>query len=70
MMSEKTPARRSVSPFRAMPSGDFASQRQPVRAQPAAIQPIVPQTRMAPNSFSEFCRLTKAIEFVRASVGA
>ena len=70
MSREKTPARMSMSPRMAISSGDLASMRQAARASPAAIQPIVPQTRILPKSFSESRRLMKAMELVRARVGA
>src|SRR3990170_5259246 len=70
MMMEKPPARRSISPLKARPLVDWAPIRHRVRRYPAAIQPTVPQTRILPNSFSEFWRLMKAMELVRARVGA
>jgi len=59
-----------MSPAMAGSTSLSPNQRQPVSIQPAAIQPSVPHTRMAPNSFSESSMLAIAIEFVRARVGA
>ncbi len=59
-----------MSPLIEIQGVDLARKRQPVSDQPAAIQPIVPQTRTRPKSFSESFRLMKAMEFVRARVGA
>ncbi len=70
MTIEKSPARNSMSPCTLGITSPPASQRHPVSSQPAAIHPSVPQTRIAPNSFSESSRLIIAIELVSASVGA
>ncbi|MBA7583409.1 hypothetical protein ES708_25352 [subsurface metagenome] len=49
---------------------ESATSLQPDKMSPAAIQPRVPPTRILPKSFSESSRFIKAIEFVRARVGA
>jgi hypothetical protein len=67
---EQRPASTSVSgPIRGAPPLS-SSQRQPVSANPDAIHPSVPQTRMRPNSASESLRFIIAIELVSARVGA
>jgi len=69
-MMEKIPARNKVSPLIASPGALSPSNLQPVSPQPAAIQPIVPQTLILPKSFSESFKLAKAMELVKARVGA
>jgi hypothetical protein len=64
------PARKRVSPGTAKVALLAAMMRQPDSKSPAAIQPMVPHTRMRPNSSSESFRLIMAIELVSARVGA
>ncbi len=70
MTIDATPARTSASARTAGATASAARERHTVSNSPAAIQPSVPHTRIAPNSFSESVRLIIAIELVSASVGA
>ena len=51
-------------------SAPVAQSSQAPKIQPMAIQPMVPQRRTAPKSFSPLDRWAKASELVSATVGA